>query len=318
MFFNRRAPMPTSRRRPGVVVLAVAAGLGCCTVPARASAGGHFDAALAKAAAALGRLEEGARRLDEAQVLYEKAVALAPGDGSLHYLLGRVYLERIPAFTRQSRAAGAAAMTRARSELQRATELAPHLGAAWILLGRALMFSNPPPAAAGTVLEHAHRLLPRDLDLVVELALFYTCAGERPKADLLLRQARAEHAGAPDELARIDAAAASLDYAAAERLIAARRLADAAPLYERAAAGTEDPRLRAQALSMLAQVREELARQRFRTGYDQARELAARGDVAGAIRELKALLAVPQDSLDADQARRLMTALEERRKATRG
>jgi predicted secreted protein len=50
----------------------------------------------------------------------------------------------------------------------------------------------------------------------------------------------------------------------------------------------------------------------------QARALAARGDVAGAILELEALLAVPQDSIDADQARRLMTTLEERRKAKRG
>lgn len=310
--------MQTNLRRPGVVALALAAGLGWLTVPAPACASGSLDAALAKAAAALGKLEEGVGRLDEAQVLYEKAVALVPGDGSLHYLLGRIYLERYPTFARQSPAAGAAAIIRARWELQRATELAPYLGAAWICLGRALMFSNPPPAAAGAVLEHAHRLLPRDLDLVFELALFYTCAGERPKADLLLQQARAEHAAAPAALARIDAAAAGLDYAAAERLIAARRLADAAPLYERAAAATGDPRLRAKALDMLVQIREELSRQRFRTGYDQARALAAGGDVAGAIRELKALLAVPQDSIDADQARRLITALEERRQAKRG
>jgi len=310
--------MPTSLRRRGVLALALVAGLGWLPVPARASAGGPFSAALAKTAAVLAKLEEGAGRLDEAQVLYEKAVELAPGDGSLHYRLGRIYLERYPAFARESPVVGAAAIIRARSELQRATELAPSLGAAWILLGRALMFSNPPPAAAGAVLEHAHQLLPRDLDLVFELALFYTCAGERPRADLLLQQARTEHAAVPAELARIDAAAAGLDYAAAERLIAARRLADAAPLYERAAAGTGDPRVRANALSMLAQIREELSRQRFRTGYGQARALAARGDVAGAIRELKALLAVPQDSIDADQARRLMTALEERRRAKRG
>ncbi|HXO42292.1 MAG TPA: tetratricopeptide repeat protein [Thermoanaerobaculia bacterium] len=310
--------MPTSLRRPEVVALALAAGLGWFTVPAPACASAPFDAALAKAAATLGKLEERAGRLDEAQVLYEKAVELAPGDGSLHYLLGRVYLERYPAFARQSPVVAAAAVTRARSELQRATELAPNLVAAWILLGRALTFSSPPPAAAGAVLEHAHQLLPRNIDLVFELALFYTCAGERPKADLLLQQARADHAAAPAELARIDAAAAGLDYAAAERLIAARRLADAAPLYERAAAGARDPRVRASALSMLAQIRDELPRQRFRTAYGQARALAARGDVAGAIRELKALLAVPQDSIDADQARRLMTALEERRKAKGG
>src|SRR5579864_1277921 len=160
--------MPTKPRRPGVLALALAAGLGWLTVPVPASASGSLDGALAKAAAVLGKLEEGSGRLDEAQVLYEKAVALAPGDGSLHYRLGRVYLERYPAFARQSHAAGAAAVIRARSELQRATELAPNLGAAWIWLGRALMFSNPPPAAAGAVLEHAHRLLPRDLDLVLD------------------------------------------------------------------------------------------------------------------------------------------------------
>lgn len=310
--------MPTSLRRPGVVALALAAGLGWLTVPAPARASGSFDAALANAAAALGKLEEGTGRLDEAQALYEKAVELAPADGALHYRLGRIYLERFPAFARESHAAGAAAISRARSELQRATELAPRLAAAWIWLGRALMFSNPPPAAAGAVLEHAYQLLPGDLDLVFELALFYTCEGERPKADLLLLRARAAHAAAPAALARIDAAAAGLDYAAAERLIAARRLADAAPLYERAAAGAQDPRLRANALSMLAQIRDELSRERFRIAYGQARALADRGDVAGAIRELKALLAVPQDSIDADQARRLLTALEERRKARRG
>ena len=309
--------MPRSRRRLEVVALALAAGLGWLSIPTRASAGGPFSGVLAEGAAALGKLEEGAGRLDEAQILYEKAVALAPGDGSMHFLLGRTYLRRYPAFVRQSRAAGAAALSRARSELLRATELSPGLSAAWTCLAYALMASNPLSPEAGAVLERAHWQLPRNLDLVFELALLYTCAGDRSKADLLLQQARAEHT-APADRARIDAAASGLDYAAAERLIAASRLADAAPLYERAAASTRDPRLGARALSMLAQIHEELARQRFRAAYDQARALGARGDVAGAIRELEALLAVPQDSIDADQARRLMTALAGRRQAKHG
>src|SRR5258708_2866325 len=111
---NRGAPMPRSRRRPGVVALAFAAGLGWLSIPARASAGGPLSGVLAEGAAALGKLEEVAGRLDEAQILYEKAVALAPGDGSMHFLLGRNYLRRYPAFVRQSRVAGAAALSRAR------------------------------------------------------------------------------------------------------------------------------------------------------------------------------------------------------------
>jgi tetratricopeptide (TPR) repeat protein len=309
--------MPMNRRRhPGVVGLALAAGLGWLPVPAQASAGGPFSGTMARGAAALGKLEEGAGRLDEAQVLYEKAVELAPGDGSMHYLLGRCYLRRVPDFARQSRVAGAAAFSRARSELRRATELSPGLGAAWICLAYALMDSNPPPPEAGAALEHAHRLLPRDLDVVRELAFFYTRTGERPKADLLLRQARADHPS-PADRARIDNAGA-LDYAAAERLIAEGRLAEAAPFYERAAATSRDPRLQARARSMLAQIQEELPRERFRAAYEQARARADRGDVAGAIRDLKALLAVPQDSIDADQARRLVTALEGRRQAKHG
>ncbi len=305
------------RLRNWLVILAVVAGLGWKPAPARADVGESVGKFLGSMAAAMGTVQERAGHLGLAQTFYEDAVALAPGDWRMHWLLGRNLLRQYVGPPRPSPGrAREEGLKRARVELRRATELAPGSGLAWGQLGFALMGSYPPPPAAGEALEKAHRLLPEQLAVSLQLAAFYALTGQRSKADLLVQRARAEH-GAPDEQVQIRDFLAQADFAAAETLIAAARIAEAAPLYERAAANTRNPGLRARARSMVAEIRTELSRQRFRAAYGEARALADRGDATGAIAKLEALLTVPQDSIDADQARSLLSVLRGRLKVKR-
>jgi tetratricopeptide (TPR) repeat protein len=265
------------------------------------------DPAHALATAGLGEVEDLGGHRREAQAYYEKAVQLAPGEAFVHFLLGRT-------LTLQLSAASRAMLPRAVKELRRATEIEPGLGDAWAALAITLSAVRPTPPEAEATFETAHRLLPQDLDLTLALACFYATRGERGKADRLLEQARAGNV-APADAARVRRAAVQADYLTAERLIASGEVEQARPYYERVAAGAEDERLRADAIRMLAEVRTEIQRRgRFSAAYDQAVRLADRGDVAGAIAKLRALLSAGQDPILAERARRLLASLEARLK----
>jgi Flp pilus assembly protein TadD len=163
-----------------------------------ARAAEHFQAALAVnprlglALAGLGELDEREGRASAARERYAKAIEVAPGEGFVHYLLGRALL---------ARGEPDATLTAA-AELERATVLAPGFGEAWATLAVARMNLDPGSPAALTALETAHRLLPQRTDVTLNLAVGYAWNGARGKAEALIARARSNASAAELESAR--------------------------------------------------------------------------------------------------------------------
>ena len=275
----------------------------------RAEAEEHFRAALAAqpenglALAGLGFLEERAEHPAAARPYYEKAAKLAPDDVTVQYLYARNLLED----------PGPDSLRRARAALARAVALRPEFGEAWARLGYTYQFEETLPPAAMQAMETAHRLLPSRMDVAHNLAVAYARTGQTAKAEALIERVLAPQAK-PEEVADAREALLDEEQRQAEELIDQQKFDEALPHLEAVKAKTSRPGRRADLETRIAEIQHALNFNTFVERYNQAVELANRGDVHGALALLEPLLTTTQDPVQVERARALIGHLRPAKK----
>jgi tetratricopeptide (TPR) repeat protein len=275
----------------------------------RAEAEEHFRAALAAqpenglALAGLGFLEERAEHPVAARPYYEQAAKLAPDDVTVQYLYARNLLED----------PGPDSLRRARAALARAVALRPEFGEAWARLGYTYQSEETLPPAAIQAMETAHRLLPSRMDVAHNLAVAYARTGQTAKAEALIERVLAPQAK-PEEVADAREALLDEEQRQAEELIDQQKFDEALPHLEAVKAKTSRPVRRADLETRIAEIQHALNFNASVESYNQAVELANRGDVNGALALLEPLLTTAQDPAQVERARALIGHLRPAKK----
>jgi len=270
-----------------------------------AAAEEHFRAALAAqpdhalSLAGMGFLAELADHPREARPFYEKAAKLAPDDFLVQYRYAQNLLDDPkPDSLRAARAA-----------LNRVVALRPDFGEAWARLGYTFQAEESMDENAVHILETAHRLLPSRMDVAHNLALAYARTGHRDRAEALIEHVLAPQAD-PDAVLSAREALLDEDYRHGEELINEEKPAEALPLLERVRDATRRPERRRTLELRIDEIHKALDFNRFVAGYNQAVELANRGDVQGAVAVLTPLAESVRDPVQAEQARNLLAKLK--------
>jgi tetratricopeptide (TPR) repeat protein len=279
----------------------------------RAAAEEHFRAALAArpdygpALAGLGYLEERAGhppdQPDAARSYYEKAAKLAPDDFLVQYLYARNLLED----------PGVDSLRLARAALNRVVALRPDFGEAWARLGYTYQSEENLTPEAVQALETAHRLLPSRADVSHNLAVAYARTGQPRKAEELIERALVP-ANEPEKLESAREALLDQEQRRAEELIDQDKVEEAIPFLERVRTKTARPERRAAMTRRLGEIRRTLNFNAFVQRYNQAVELANRGNVQGAVALLEPLLTTTEDLTQVERARSLIEHLKPPRK----
>ena len=204
----------------------------------------RLDRKYGPAWAALGQLEHKRGRFKEASALFDKALALAPGDPSIALLYAYSLVERtFPPGVVVRRDLGEAPKTllQARDLFKRALAEKPDIVEAWAGLGSTYAFDSGEVGPGIAALEKALALAPGRVDVAIDLAELYARSGKRQRAeDLIERIVR--HSSDPKERAAGEAVLLRADvYEAQARvrkgdieggLLALRKLRAGAPSAE--------------------------------------------------------------------------------------
>lgn len=280
-----------------------------------AAAAEHFRAALAEqpdhgpALAGLGYLEELADHPEAARPWYEKAAKLAPDDFHVQYLYARNLLED----------PGPDSLEKARSALSTAVRLRPDFGEAWARLGYTYQVADELPPEALQAMETAYRLLPSRMDVAHNLAIAYARTGQREKAEALIENVLAPRAE-PEMVVNAREALVDLDYQRAEELVSQEKLEEAVPVLEQVRSRTSLQSRRDEVAERIDEIRSAQSFNRFVDQYNEAVDLANKGDVRGAVAILEPLIETTQDATQAERARTLLQRLkgpEKKRSATK-
>ena len=229
----------------------------------------HFEAAVEAdpehglSWSALGVLAEQHARWSDAGSFHERALACSPHEAFVQYRAGVFLFER------------GGDIDAAVAALQRATDLAPGFGPAWVELTRAYRTSGQRGSEAIAAAETAHRLNPSRDDVTLDLLRLYLADDRRDDAVALVRRsftgtsgyrARAWSNVADNDLARVRMLLAEGHLeAASQRLDLARRIVD----------GTDAP---ASFLMRVESLQSDLELLEFGRSYDEAVALYNRGD----------------------------------------
>lgn len=265
----------------------------------------YFRAILAEqpsygpAMAGLGHLEELAGRPEAARPWYEKAAQLAPEDFFVQYRYA-VNLIEDP---------GPDSLEKARAALNKAVRLRPDIGEAWARLGYTYQANDELPPEALQAMETAYRLLPSRMDVAHNLAIAYARAGQREKAEALIENVLVPRAE-PEMIANAREALVDEDYAHAEDLVAEGKLDEALPILQQLRDRTSLTSRKTEITARITEIHEAQSFNRFVDGYNQAIELANRGDVRGAIAILEPLIETTQDPTQVERARSLVQRLK--------
>jgi len=269
-----------------------------------AAAEEHFRAALAlqpdhgPSLSGLGVLAELGNHPLEARSFYEKAAKLAPDDFLVQYR----YSENLLDDPRPD------SLRAARDALTRVVALRPDFGEAWARLGYTYQIEESTDESSVHSLETAHRLLPSHMDVAHNLALAYARTGHRDQATQLIEQVLVPHAD-PDQVLSAREALLDEDFRHAEELVNEDKPAEALSLLERVRDATRLPERHHTLELRIDEIHKALDFNRFVAGYNQAVELADRGDVQGAVAVLTPL-AESVDPVQAEQARNLLAKLK--------
>jgi tetratricopeptide (TPR) repeat protein len=270
----------------------------------RGEAEEHFRAALAvrpdhgPALAGLGFLAERAGDPAAARPYYEKAAKLAPDDVTVQYLYARNLLDD----------PGAGSLPLARAALARAVAIQPDFGEAWARLGYTYQSEATLSPAAVQALETAHRLLPLRMDVAHNLAVAYARTGQTAQAEELIARVLVPHAK-PEEVEDAREAVLDEEQRQAEELIDQQKVDEAVSRLAAVKAKTSLPGRRAEIEARLAEIGHAANFNTFVESYNQAVELANRGNVQGALALLEPLLTTTQDPLQVERARALIEHL---------
>ncbi|HEY0512006.1 MAG TPA: tetratricopeptide repeat protein [Thermoanaerobaculia bacterium] len=274
-----------------------------------AAAAEHFRAALAArpdhapSLAGLGLLAERAGHAAAARSFFAQAAKLAPDDFLAQYLYARNLLDDPEVDS----------LRLARAALNRAVALRPDFGEAWARLGYTYQSEESLPPEAVRSLETAYRLLPSRTDVAHNLALAYARTGQPAKAEELLERVLIPHAS-PEEVENVREALLDEEQRQAEGLIDDGKVAAALALLEQVRTKTGRPERRATVTRRIDEIRQALNYNTFVERYNQAVELATRGDVRQAIAILEPLLATTEDPAQVERARALIARLKPPRK----
>lgn len=247
----------------------------------------------------LGVLAELAHHPQEARSFYEKAAKLAPDDFVVQYR----YAENLLDDPRPD------SLRTARAALTRVVALRPDFGEAWARLGYSYQAEEALDENAVHSLETAHRLLPSRMDVAHNLALAYARTGRRDQAQELIEHVLVPQAD-PDAVLSAREALVDEDYRHAEELVTQEKVEEALPLLERVRDETRRPERRRRLELRIDEISRALDFNRFVAGYNQAVELANRGDVQGAVAILTPLAETVRDTSQAEQARKLLAKLK--------
>lgn len=265
----------------------------------------HFQAILAEQAdhgpalAGMGHLQELAGRAEAARPWYEKAARLAPEDFLIQYRYALNHLEE----------PGPDSLQKARTALKKAVVLRPDIGEAWARLGYTYQAADELPPEAIEAMETAHRLLPSRMDVAHNLAVAYARTNQREKAVALIENVLVPRAE-PEMIANAREALVDEDYARAEELVSQGKLDEALPILEQIRERTSLTSRKAEITARITEIREAQSYNRFVDGYNQAVDLANRGDVRGAIAILEPLIETTQDPTQVERARSLAQRLK--------
>jgi tetratricopeptide (TPR) repeat protein len=271
----------------------------------REAAAEYFRAALAARAdhepslTGLGQLEERAGNREASRAYYEKAARLAPDDFLAQYLYAQDQLED----------PGPDSLRQARAALERVVKLRPDLGEAWASLGYSYQSEDRLPPEAVQALENAHRLLPNRMDVAHNLAITYARTGQPAKAEELIERVLVP-AGDAEKVESAREALLDEVQRRAEELIVDDKVEEALPLLEEVRTKTSRPDRRQAMASRIEEIRGAVNFNTFVDRYNQALELASRGDVRGAAAILEPLMATTTDPQQIERARSLLDRLK--------
>jgi tetratricopeptide (TPR) repeat protein len=139
--------------------------------------------------AALGQLEHLRGHFKEASALFDKALALTPGDPSIALLYAYSLVERtFPPGVMVRREVGDVpkALLQARDLFKRAVKDSSDIVEAWAGLGSTYAFDSGNVSPGITALEKALALAPGRVDVAVDLAELYARSGKRQRAEDLI------------------------------------------------------------------------------------------------------------------------------------
>jgi 5'-deoxynucleotidase YfbR-like HD superfamily hydrolase len=155
------------------------------------------------------------------------------------------------------------------------------------------------------------------MDVAHNLAVAYARTGQREKAQALIDGVLVPRAG-PEMVANAREALVDEDYKQAEELILQNKLDEALPLLEELRERTSLSGRKAEIADRITEIREAQSYNRFVDGYNQAVDLANRGDVKGAIAILEPLIETTSNATQAERARTLVERLREPEKKRSG
>jgi tetratricopeptide (TPR) repeat protein len=162
-------------------------------------------------------------------------------------------------------------------------------------------------------METAHRLLPSRMDVAHNLALAYARTGQTAKAEELIERVLAPQAS-PEEVADAREALLDEEQRHAEELIDQQKFDEALPLLQAVQAKTSRPGRREELAHRIAEIQHALSFNSFVQRYNEAVELANRGNIKEALAILQPLLTATQDPAQIDRARALIEHLKPAKK----
>jgi tetratricopeptide (TPR) repeat protein len=248
------------------------------------------------ALAALGLLAEQHARWEEAYSYYRRALAAAPDDAVVQYRGGAYLLER------------GEDLDIARAALNRATELDPSFGLAWVDLARAYLLFGDFNDRALRAAENAHRLLPSRIDVARYVFRLYLATGRRGDALAIVEHGFVSNTAVQR---RARAEVVRNDLARARQLVAEGHSADAAQILDDAEAAVlsavGEDLLREQIEAVRGYIRERKATAR----YNEAVVAYNRGDLEVARQILLELQPDLPEGRQAEAVRSLLEAVDD-------
>jgi tetratricopeptide (TPR) repeat protein len=267
----------------------------------RPEATAHFQKAVSidpehgPSLAGLGLLAERRANWADAERLYRHAMVAAPDDPTVQHRSGAFLLER------------GQDLALARSALERATQLAPSFGQAWLDLARAHLAAGDFGHDALAAAEQAHRLLPWRQDVTRTLFRLYLANERRDDAIELM-----DRSPLGDELDRGRARAeiAHHDLIRARQMVAQGRLDEAEETLASARTAAFGAASEGHLVDRIDTVAGEIAQFRTTARYNEAVVAFNRGDLDGARRILLELQPDVPPGRQAEAIRSLLSSIE--------
>jgi|CXWL01.1.fsa_nt_gi tetratricopeptide (TPR) repeat protein len=263
----------------------------------------HFRAALdldarqAAAWAGLAGLRHQEGRHGEAQGLFEEALRLAPADSWTHYLYADSLLRRLVGegtFVIPEDDETRATARLARRHFEASLRAPSPPADAYAGLGLTYLFDHEDLAVGVTALETAHRLLPGREDVMLNLGVLYSRAGQRDRARATLSRLAERSEEAPVRRAARDALArAEVEHA--NQLLSSGLETEALALLRRVLPDIEDRTFQAQLGLEIDRIAATVDHNRWVERFNLAVALAREENYDGALATIDEILANAKD-----------------------